>query len=160
VTKLVAVTALLAAVIGMSAVAYAGETQAGKPNQLVGSWIVDVDRAEPLSDLRSLQTVVGSGSIVEMANGGVALRTQSHGSWERISGRRYASTLVFFRFNPQTGAYAGTQKINGTVTLSADGNSFTGIAVSTLYNPDGSVFMDNLRAPISGVRIQVERLPQ
>jgi hypothetical protein len=140
--------------------AAAGDGQKGKTDQLVGSWDVTVDRAEPLSDLRSLQSFVGSGSVIEMANAGTALRTQSHGAWERIAGRRYASTIVFFRFNPATGAYAGTQKINRTITLSADGDSFTGIGVSTLYNPDGSVFMENLRAPETGTRIRVERLPQ
>jgi hypothetical protein len=156
----VALAAVIAA-IAISAIAAitaaAGDASAQSfGNQISGPWDVTVDRATPLSDLRSLQTITSDGSIVEIANGGTALRSPSHGAWERIAGREYASTMVFFRYDPQTGAYLGTQKIQSTLTLAPDGGSFTGVALSTLYDAVGNVVVADLRADIAGVRIKVE----
>jgi len=156
----IALIALTAVVTTGAMPASAGENRKqDSANQLVGSWEVVVDRPPPLSDLRSLQTFTRDGSSVENANGGTALRGPSHGAWEHVEGRLYASTIVFFRFNPQTGAYLGTQKINRTLRLSTDGDTFTGIGVSTLFDPAGNVIVSGLRAPEAGVRIRVERIP-
>jgi hypothetical protein len=159
--SLVVVVAVIAAT-GMSAIgaitaAAESEEAQSVGNTLAGSWDVAVDRPAPLSDLRSLQTFTSDGSVVEIANGGTALRTSAHGAWERIAGRSYASTIVFFRFNPVTGAYLGTQKINRTITLSLNGDSYEGVGVSTLFDPAGNVEITGLRAPETGVRINVER---
>jgi hypothetical protein len=155
--SLVAVVAVIA-VSAIGAITAAGGTSAQSAgNTLAGSWDVVVDRSAPLSDLRSLQTITSDGLVVEIANGGTALRTSSHGAWERTGGRGYASTMVFFRFNPVTGAYLGTQKINRSMTLSLDGSSYEGVGVSTLYDPVGNVEVAGLRASETGVRIQVER---
>jgi len=43
-----------------------------------------------------------------------------------------------------------------TLTLSPDGGSYSGVAVSTLYDPAGNVVLAGLVAGISGVRIHVE----
>jgi hypothetical protein len=150
----VAATAMSA--VGALTAAGRGSSAESSGNTLAGSWDVAIDRPPPLSDLRSLQTFTGSGSVVEIANGGTALRTSSHGAWERVNGRTYASTIVFFRFNPATGAYLGTQKINRTIELSPDGNSYEGVGVSTLFDPAGNVEVSGLRAPETGVRILVE----
>ena len=64
--------------------------------------------------------------------------------------------MVFFRYDPQSGAFVGTQKIVSTFTLSPDGGSYSGVAVSTLYDPAGHVLLSGLTAGISGVRIHVE----
>ena len=132
-----------------------GSDAQSRGNQIAGSWDVTVDRAQPLPDLRSLQTLTSDGSVIEIANGGTALRSASHGAWERLHGWQYASTIVFFRYDPQTSAYLGTQKVDSTLTLSLDGGSFTGVAVSTLYDPAGNVVVAGLEALVAGVRIQV-----
>lgn len=157
---LVAVAAVIAAIATSAAGAIAagagGSAAQRSANQLAGSWDVAVDRPAPLSDLRSLQTFTRDGSVIEIANGGTALRTPSHGAWKRITGREYASTMVFFRFDPQTGAYLGTQKINRRITLAPDGASYEGVGVSTLFDPAGNVVVSGLRAPETGIRIRVE----
>jgi hypothetical protein len=159
--SLVALVAVIAATAAISAVgaitaAAGGSGAKSSGNTLAGSWDVAVDRPAPLSDLRSLQTFTASGSVIEIANGGTGVRSASHGAWERVNGRTYASTIVFFRFNPATGAYLGTQKINRTIELSPDGGSYEGVGVSTLFDPAGNVEVSGLRAPETGVRIQVE----
>jgi hypothetical protein len=157
--SLVAVVALVAAIalsaVGTMGAAAGGSAQSAR-NTLAGSWDVAVDRPAPLSDLRSLQTFTENGSVVEIANGGATVRSPSHGAWKRVAGRDYASTIVFFRYDPQSGAYLGTQKINRTITLSQDGKSFTGIGISTLFDPAGNVLVSGLQAPETGTRIEVE----
>ena len=115
----VAVTTAIAMSVVGAITASAGGGAESPANQIAGTWDVTVDRPEPLSDLKSLQTLTGDGSTIEIANVGTALRSPSHGAWERLEGRRYASTMVFFRYDPQSGAYVGTQKIVSTFTLSA-----------------------------------------
>src|SRR5262245_34006607 len=158
--SLVAVAAVIAAIATSAAGAIAagagGSATQRSGNQIAGSWDVAVDRPAPLSDLRSLQTFTRDGSVVEIANGGTAVRSPSHGAWKHVAGRDYASTIVFFRFDPQTGAYLGTQKVNRAITLAPDGASYEGVGVSTLFDPAGNVVVAGLRAPEVGVRIQVE----
>jgi hypothetical protein len=161
-TKSFVVGALIAAIamsaLGATTTAAGNASAQSRANTFAGSWDVIVDRAAPQSDLRSLQTFTSDGSVVEIANGGTALRSPSHGSWERIAGHQYASTIVFFRYDPLTGAYLGTQKVNSALELSPDGGSFTGVALSTLYDAAGNVVVAGLRAEVAGVRIQVERV--
>lgn len=152
----VAVTTAIVMSVAGAITASAGGRAESPANQIAGTWDVTVDRPQPLSDLKSLQTLTGDGSTIEIANVGTALRSPSHGAWERLEERRYASTMVFFRYDPQSGAYLGTQKIVSTLRLSPDGGSYSGVAVSTLYDPAGNVVLAGLAAGISGVRINVE----
>ena len=66
------------------------------------------------------------------ASAAPALRGASHGAWERIEPDLFAVTRVFFRFNPLTGAYLGTQKVNATVRVAPDGETFPAVSLSEL----------------------------
>ena len=68
-----------------------------------------------------------------MANESQASRTAQYGAWERIDGRRYAATALFYRFDPQ-GNFVGTTKINKTIELGKDGNTFQHIARVGVYD--------------------------
>jgi hypothetical protein len=92
-----------------------------------------------------------------MANEWQAERTASYGRWERIGGRLYASTMVHFRFNPLTGAYLGTRKINRTIELAQDGQSFSHTARVTTLDPNGNV-LGTFIARATAERMQVERI--
>jgi hypothetical protein len=134
-----------AIVFGMAAVvlalgAVSASADGGKASaSIAGAWMVDVDRGPTLPPLKSLQTYAGSHAVVEISNGGTAARSPGHGAWERVAGRTYASTIVFFRYDPQSGAYAGTVKIRHTIELAPDGRSFTGVAVAELRDTDGNL---------------------
>jgi hypothetical protein len=153
----VAATAMVAAAM-VSASAGAGSREDSSRNGLAGTWTVAVNRPAPLPPLTSLQVFTGAGSVIEMANEWPATRTASYGSWERVQGRLYAATTVFFRFNPQTGAYLGTQKISRTIRLARDGQTFTHVARVTVLDPNGNV-LASFGAAASGERMQVERIP-
>jgi hypothetical protein len=62
-----------------------------------------------------------------------------------VSGRLYADTHVFFRFDP-TGALLGTQRIKETVRLAPDGDSYTAVAISDQFDPNGNLVASGLRA--------------
>jgi len=151
----VSLVALFAtAAIAAGGVSAAGEDSAG--NQLAGTWRVTVNRPAPLPPLTSLQVFTGAGSVIEDANEWPATRTPGYGSWQRVEGRRYANTTVFFRFNPQTGAYLGSQKINRTIQLAEDGQSISIAARATVLDPDGNV-LATFPVAASGTRMQVEQ---
>ena len=82
-----------------------------------------------------------------------ALRGASHGAWERIEPSLFAVTRVFFRFNPQTGAYVGTQHVDATVRVAPDGETFTAVSVSELRDPAGNLVLGGLRGTATGKRI-------
>jgi hypothetical protein len=85
-------------------------------------------------------------------------RGPSHGTWEHLSGRLYADTQVFFRFDA-TGAPLGTQRINENVRLAPDGDSYTAVAISNLFDPNGNLVVGGLRATVTATRIHIDRIP-
>jgi hypothetical protein len=147
----------VAAAAAIVAIASAGASTGDAGNQLGGTWKVAVNRPAPLSPLSSLQVFTSEGSVIEAANDSAA-RSASYGSWERIEGRLYASTGIFFRFDAQTGAWLGTQKIDRTIRLSEDGQTFAAIARATAYDTAGNVIA-SFRVPSTGQRLGVDRIP-
>jgi hypothetical protein len=155
-TKLLAIASAFAAIaVGGGVIATADATTESSGNQLAGTWTVTVNRPTPLPPLTSLQAFTRDGSMVESANDS-ASRSPQYASWERIGGREYAATGVFFRFDPQTGAFVGKQMINRTYELSQDGQSFTFQGRATIYDANGNVVVANVPVSGSGQRLQVE----
>lgn len=136
-TTLACAFAIAAAVTG-GAIATADTASSSSGNQLAGTWKVTVNRPAPLPPLRSLQVYSRVGTMVESANDS-PFRSPQYGSWERVQGHEYAATGVFFRFDSQTGGFVGKQKINRTIVLSEDGDSFTFIGRATIYDASGNV---------------------
>jgi hypothetical protein len=87
-----------------------------------------------------------------------AARSPQYASWERVGAREYAATGILFRFDPQTGAFVGKQKINRTLDVSQDGQSFTFQGHATVYDANGDV-VANVPVSGSGQRLQVEEQP-
>ena len=155
-TKLSAAIASVFVVIavGGGVIATAGATSEREGKELAGTWTVTVNRPAPLPPLASLQVYTDEGSMVESGNDS-ASRSPQYGSWERVGRREFAATSVFFRFDPQTGAFLGKQKINRTIDLSQDGQSFTFQGRATVYDANGNV-VANVPVSGSGQRLQVE----
>lgn len=130
-------------------------------NALVGSWIVSVDRGPTLPALKSLQTYTTGNGVVEIANGGPTARSPSHGAWRRTGWRTYATTIVFFRYDPDSRAYLGTVKLRHTLELARDGRSFSGVSVAELRDPAGNLLpgSNTRRDAVTGERIDAEPIP-
>jgi hypothetical protein len=163
---IVGVVALIATVM-VPAGAVPASSDSGFPSRfgpsIVGSWDVTVTLLNPPAGLppmqRSLATFDGDGGTIESAAVPGNVRGASHGTWERTGRDTFAMTRVFFRFNPQTGAYIGTQKINANIRVAPDGESFNAVSVSELRDPSGNVVLAGLRALAAGTRMHVERIP-
>lgn len=155
-TKLSAAIATVFAVIavGGGVIATAGATRESAGNNLAGTWTVTVNRPAPLPSLASLQVYTRQGSMVESGSDS-ASRSPQYASWKRVGGREYAATGVLFRFDPQTGAFVGRTKINRTIDLAQDGQSFTFKAHVTNTDVEGNV-VASFSASGSGQRLQVE----
>ncbi len=127
---------------------------------IVGSWTVTVNRTGQPT-LTSLQTYTKGRGIVESASAGTAGRSTAHGAWRRVAAHRYEATMVFFRYDPATGAYLGTVKLRRVLEFAPDDQSFTGVAVAELRDPDGNLLPgSNLRQDTeTGTRINVEQIP-
>jgi hypothetical protein len=150
--------ALLVAGMVAAGAGSAGASGVSSGNQLAGTWVVTVNRPAPLPPLTSLQIFTGDGSVIEDANEASATRTASFGSWERIEGRLYAATAVMFRFDPQTGAHIATMKINRTIRLSEDGQSFAHAARVSVSDPAGNL-LQSFPVLANGNRMPIERIP-
>jgi hypothetical protein len=151
---LVVLTALVAA--GAIATSALADTGSESGNQLTGTWNVTVNRPAPLPPLRSVQVFTSSGEMIEMANEWQASRTAQYGVWERIDGRLYAATGIFYRFDSQ-GNFVGTTKIDRTIELGQDGKTFQHIARVGIYDASEHL-TSNVVARASGVRMSVERI--
>jgi hypothetical protein len=153
-TALIAVAALVAAGAIYASSGDDGRSQGASP--IIGSWEVTVDRGPQLPPLKGLTTFTRGHSLI--GTGNTLARGPSHGAWEHVSGRLYADTQVFFRFDP-TGAFLGTQRINENVRLAPDGDSFTTVSISNLFDPNGNLVVGGLRATVTGTRIHIDRIP-
>ncbi len=77
------------------------------------------------------------------------------GARKRPALRRYAHLL---QVRPDRDV-SGTQKIRETVQLAQDGDSYTAVAISDQFDPNGNLVASGLRATITATRIKVERIP-
>ena len=156
-TTLFALTVMVATA-AVSASASKTPPKASPGYALVGTWDVALSLPGQPSG-RVLATFTGDGGTVESAAAPPGLRGASHGAWERIDPYLFAVTRVFFRFNPQTGAFLGTQKVNATVRVAQDGKTFTAVSVSEQRDPTGALVVGGLRGTAQGVRLEVEQIP-
>lgn len=155
----IALIVLMAAIGAISASAGNDHPQRAKA-QLVGSWMVTVNRGPALPPLKSLQTFTKGHGVIETSNAGATVRSPAHGAWNRIGGRAYGSTMVFFRYD-SSGAFIGTLKLRRTLEVAHDGQSFTGGSVAELRDANGNLLPgSNTRLDAeTAERINVEPVP-
>ena len=147
---------VIAAIIAMGAIATTGAASAGKAsgNKLTGTWVVTVNRPAPLPALKSLQVFTRTGSVVETANESPQTRTPSFGSWERIREHLYAASAVFFRYDA-AGNFIGSQKIDRTIEVADDGETFKHVARVSVLDANGNV-LTSFVARAAGERMAVD----
>jgi hypothetical protein len=154
---LLAVSALaVVALVTTGAISASSADDESAANQLVGSWELTVNRGPVLPPVKGMTTYTRGHSLIGTAN--VLVRGPAHGTWEHVSGRLYADTHVFFRFDPATGTFLGTQRIKENVLLSPDGDSYRAVAISDQFDPNGNLTASGLRATITATRIKVEHI--
>jgi hypothetical protein len=147
---LLTLAALLAtgAIATSAALAATGRDHArtsAAPNgqQLNGTWtttvqLTDAPPGAPTS-FNALDTFLPGGSLLVSSSApNPALRTLAHGTWIRTGDHRFASSFVWFRFDP-TGQYIGTQQVSRTMVLAKNGASFQASDIVQVVSPTGAV---------------------
>ena len=159
VASLVAVALTIVVAAGV-AITPAGTASNGNASArgLVGTWSQTVNLPAPAPPLQSLQVFNRGGTGVEMSNERPATRSPLFSTWKHMGGRLYSATGVHFVFNPQTGEYQGTRKINRTIELAQDGQSYETVARVTTFDPSGNV-VATFTARASAKRMQLEPIP-
>ncbi len=71
-------------------------------------------------------------------------RSTAFGQWRKLSGQSYTASARFLRFNAD-GSLAGSQRVQRTLTLAADGNTLTGTITAQVIDNAGVVI-----APVCG----------
>ena len=124
-----------------------------------GTWHLTITRETPPPGqpavIEALLNYAADGALTESSNSGILRRTVGYGEWERIGERLYASSHVSFSFNPTTGAWTGSSRLDRKVLLSEDGLSFVGVARLTVYDVAGNVIASNLRTTEVGRALEI-----
>ena len=155
------VVAAVAAAASLSSASSAASSTEGL--QLDGTWMVTVTRVNPppgvAPTFKSLLIYTRGGGMIETSNTGTTRRGAALGQWERIGNDLFATSMWLFRFDPATGASLGTQEIDRTMRLSANGESFTAVAVIHIFDPEGNQVGDALHATEVGTRLAINQNP-
>ena len=126
---------------------------------IVGTWHLTITRESPPPGqpavIEALMNYAANGTTTDSSNSGILRRTAGYGEWKRIGERMYASSNVSFQFNPTTGAWTGTARLDRKVRLSADGKTFVGIGRLTVFGTAGNVVASNLRTTEVGRALEI-----
>jgi hypothetical protein len=155
------VVAAVAAAASLSSASSAASSAEGL--QLDGTWMVTVSCINPPPGLaptfKSLMSYSRGGVLIETSStSAAARRSPALGQWERIGNDLFATSMWFFRSDPATGENVGTQEVDRTMRLSADGESFTAVSVVQQFDVDGNPVGPQLRATEVGTRLAINRI--
>jgi hypothetical protein len=114
---------------------------AREAGRLVGVWEAQVTRrvcttGEPISTFRGMTNFVTGGSLVGTNSNPNPPTT--YGRWRYLGDDRYVAVERFFRLNAD-GSFAGVQRITRNITMAEDGDHFTGVNTSEVFDPNGNL---------------------
>jgi hypothetical protein len=83
----------------------------------------------------SMDTYIHDGSYVGV--GAPEPHTPGFGRWQHVGGREFTARYQFFTYDPD-GIPNGRLRVSATITLAADGNSFTATDTAETLDLDGN----------------------
>lgn len=149
---------LLASTFVVSFFSSSSYSQAASNRTIVGSWLLDVTltSTHPPFSFQSLETYDAGGGLVttdQISFDPQGLASPGHGTWVSRGGGKFATTWLSFVFDAK-GNPTGWAKVQETITVSADGNTFSGSGVFTRYDAHGKP-VNSGTSKFSGHRIRV-----
>ena len=110
---------------------------------ITGTWMttVTLSDAPPQVDqtFLALDTFLCDGPLlVSSSASNPSGRGLAHGEWIRTGNHHFASTFVWFRFDP-SGKFVGMQRVRRTIELAANGDTFQSADVIEILDPAGNV---------------------
>jgi hypothetical protein len=152
----------LATLVAAAALAGSAHAAAPKP-RIEGSWAVVVDTGDDFTYQARMTFAPGRSST----EGSVITTSEidftppypcvaTQGAWVQTGPRTFATTQHSYCFLGAPGDPAATLKLRDVITISADGNGFTGSEEVDFVTFDGSNEEIHATAPITGTRLVVE----
>ena len=159
-SKRIALGMVVAALLAATMVGGGTSLASSGSRGVEGTWQVTIHRDAPPpgqpADIEALINYAADGTLTESSNTGILRRTVGYGEWERIGERLYASSHVSFTFNPTTGAWTGTSRLDRKVLVSEDGTTFLGVARLNVFDVDGNLIVANSRTTEFGRALEIE----
>jgi hypothetical protein len=159
-SKQISIAVVVVAILAATMVGSGSSLASSGSSGVEGTWLVTIHREAPPpgqpADIEALITYAADGTLIESSNTGILRRTVGYGEWERIGERLYASSHVSFTFNPTTGAWTGTSRLDRKVLVSQDGRTFSGVARLNVFDVDGNLIVADSRTTESGRALEIE----
>jgi len=150
---------VLAVGLGMQRVS-AGTDEGGR---LDGSWTITIVN----TPFKILRTITPGGVVDAYAfppitpTSGPLVNSGGHGNWKKIGPRTYAVSVIYFQLNPPLNPtfqiLDTVGKVNETIELSNDANSYTSVFETEISLPNGTPIIHNAGETVAQ-RIVVEPL--
>ena len=127
---------------GSSGLAFA-QTAAEAADPLEGTWsssvtVKDCTSGATLTQFNGFSLFHRGGTLSADNTTPVPSRGAAFGIWRRNGTGAYAANMVFIKFNAD-GTVSGTQKVERTLALAADGNNLTGTLKLQFFAPNGEL---------------------
>jgi hypothetical protein len=159
---------LMTFVVAALAIGAGAKTDGDEDNKIVGSWHVTVSFDDGRPPVQALYTFNRSNTFT-MGGSWPGLFGPGHGIWAAGDNKDSGSVdLTFFRllYTPAedegtgalTGAFSGTLKVQARLTVSDDGQSFSGTYLLTNYKTDGTV-KSTSTGGLNGTPVVLDPLP-
>jgi hypothetical protein len=106
-----------------------------------GAWIsqVAITNCQGTTErqFQALNLFHAGGTLTDTDNQPPATHGPAFGTWRSHGDGMYSSVFVFYRFNSD-GSLAGSNRVQRTITLGADRNSFTSTIEVSVLDPSGT----------------------
>lgn len=156
---------LLLAGMSLGAPGQAGADDASTDHPAIGAWrmmaggAAGTPEGDPtLATFAPDGTLILTGRAVRPALPGMPFKfvhfSAGHGVWESTGEGSVSFTVVHLR-SDESGNYRGTVTVSGTLDVSGDGQSITGVETFTVGDPTGKV-VSAFPDALEGTRISVE----
>jgi hypothetical protein len=149
-TVVLGCTLLAGLALAVPAHAQPAAVDAPAANSLLGTWDVVITFGDGTRVASALSVLAGrsaqEGSVIHAAEASLLLPTPTtpeQGTWERVGRRKYVATHYGFAVDSTFSAPAGRVGFKHAITLSADGESFTGVATFEVLDPAGAVLFSD-----------------
>lgn len=126
----------------------------GRPASMVGLWnVVDTNQGEVVDVYFDTWNNDGNEFFIDGTN--PAADNVCQGTWVQTSARSYKLKHVSWTFD-ESGNLSGTAVFHDAVTVSADGNSYTGTEDVFVYDLGGNLIGEYLGDSLQATRISVD----
>jgi hypothetical protein len=130
------VTAVVLASAVLALWPLAASAQPFPDDPLIGTWLSTVSPATG-APFSVIGTYHGDGTYIQIDGN----RATALGVWVQVDGQHYTNNFHWFRFDPTTGAFSGTNTVHVDLTLDASSNTFTATYELTTRDRDGNLVL-------------------